>query len=255
MSKRPYSFQGGESKSKRRKGRQLTASDVLAKATDEERAIYDRKKIMQLQFKHELLPEFIEDEETQKHITTARMQDEVYQNGFKRYVTIDELEANPKDFPKTVLCLETKIIPLEKHFRYVPNEQWNLRRQNLAVLRQFRNLSVRRYEFLSQQNPMSAFNCYPVALKLWKDYMSNNNRKIDANDYKITDVEECRKFLKKAKEEQVTKEVFCALSSLRGTPEAIETTPQDEVLFAKLKYKIKPNISQLLQENLVITKQ
>ena len=102
---------------------------------------------------------------------------------------------------------------------------------------------------------MSAFNCYPVAFKLWKDYMLSENRKIDANDYKTADVEKCKIFLKKAKEEQVTKEVFCALSSLKGTPEVKETTPQDRVLYAKLKDKIKPDISQLLQETLVITKQ
>ena len=254
MPKRQYPFEGNESQPKKRKSRPFTTAGVLARATDEERAIYDQKKIMQRQHGYELKPQFIDDEVTQLDISTARMLDEVYENGFKRYVTIDQLEANPKDFPKIILSLETKIIPHEKYYRYVPKENWKLRRQNLAVLRQFRNLSVRRYEFLSQQNPMSAFNCYHAAFKLWKDYMLSKNRKIDANDYKTADVEECKRFLMKAKEEQVTKEVFCALSSLKGTPEAMETTPQDQALYAKLKDKIMPDISQLLQEKLVITK-
>ena len=257
MSKRQYPFEAEESrKKKRRTGkRYLSASDVLKNATEEERTIYDQKVMMRNQHKYELLPQFIDDEETQNDISTARILDEVYKNGFKKCVTIDELEDNPKDFPKTILSLDTKIIPNEKHYRYVPTENWKLRRQNLAVLRQFRRLSVRRYEFLSQQNPMSAFNNYPIALKLWKEYMANNERKIDVNDYKTTNVKECKRFLEKAKQEQVTNEVFCALSSLRGTPEMKETTPQDEMLFAKLKGKIRLNISQLLQENLVITEQ
>ena len=215
-----------------------TTSDVLKTATAEERAIYEKKKTMRNELNYELLPQFIDDEETQIHISTARMMDEIYKNGFKRYVTIDELQANPKDFPKTILSLDTKIIPHERHYRYVPKENMKLRRRNQAVLRQFRNSSVHRYRNLLKQSPMTAFNSYPDALKLWKEYMALKKRRIDANDYKITSVEECERFLEKAKQERVTNEVFCALSSLRGTPEAKETTPQDETLFEKLKDKI-----------------
>ena len=257
MSKRQYPFEAEESKKKKRRTgkRYLSASDVLKDATDEERAVYDQKIKLRNQHKYELLPQFIDDEVTQKDISNARIMDEVFDNGFKNCVTIDELEDNPKDFPKTILSLETKIIPNEKRYRYVPTENWKLRRQNLTVLRQFRKSSVHRYKHLLEQNPMMAFNSYPIALKLWKEYMANNNRKIDIKDYMITDVDKCKRFLAKAKEELVTNEVFCALSSLRGTSEAKETTPQDEKLFAKLNGKIKLNISQLLQENLVINEQ
>ena len=247
MSKRSYPFNGGPSQftgpsKKKRKGRMLSEQDVLENATFEERFILNQKRTMKTQLSQDLLPEYVDDEETQKEISAARMMDEIYKTCWKRTVTIEQLENNPKDFQKTVMSLDVKIVPKETHYRYVRKENWELRRQNLQVRRQFRHLTVRRYEFLAERNPMSAFNCYPVAFQSWRNFMQNSDMDIDAKKYKdLIDVDECRRFLEKAKEELVTNEVFCALSSLRGTANEPETTPQDKMLFVRLKNKMTSN--------------
>ena len=247
MSKRSYPHYGGPSQfmgpsKKRRKGKTLSVQDVLDNATCEERLIFNQKQAMQAKLKEELLPEYAKDDATQKEISTARMMDEIYQTPWKRTVTIGKLQSNPKDFAKIVMSLEIKIVPNEEYYRYVTKENWEQARYNNQVRRQFRQLTVRRYEYLAEGNPMSAFNCYSVPFQLWKDFMKNNGQEISAREYKsMININECRKFLEKAKEELVTNEVFCALSSLKGTVNKPETTPQDKMLYERLKNKMTSN--------------
>ena len=57
----------------------LSEQDVLENATFEERFILNQKRTMKAQLNQDLLPEYVDDEETQKEISAARMMDEIYQ--------------------------------------------------------------------------------------------------------------------------------------------------------------------------------
>ena len=117
------------------------------------------------------------------------------------------------------------------------------------VRRQFRNLSVKRYEALLAGDPSTAFNCYCEAFKRWKEYMKNQNKPMDQCKYINGTKEYCKIFLDKAKEELVTGEVFCALSSLHGSLQAPFETPQDKILHQHLKDKLVLKKSKLNSEN------
>ena len=241
MSKRKQShqdFRGPRKKPKRLGPKDYTTSIVLGLATPEEREIYNEKKKMQEHLTHGLSPVYFDNKDVQKEITFARIADETYETPWIRTVTIEHLINNPSEFAKTVMTLDTKIIPSERNYRYIPPYEFEPRREQNTVLRQFRVLTIRRYEYLLDDLASQAFNCYPVPFQLWKDSMSHQGLSTNQNKFKIHDYERCEMFLELAKKELVINEVYHPLSSLKGTLKNPIATPQDKRLFEKLKGKL-----------------
>ena len=241
MSKRKQSYQeirGPRKKSKRLGPKDYTTTIVLGLATHDERKIYDEKKKMQESLSYGLGPCYFKDEDAQKEIAFARIADETYQTPWIRAVTIDHLKNNPSEFAKTIMTLDTKIIPSESHYKYIPQFEFEPRKEQNTTLRQFRVLTIKRYEYLLEDMASQAFNCYPVPFQLWKDSMSQQGLNTSANKFKIHDYGRCEMFLNQAKKELIINEVYHPLSSLKGTMENPIATPQDRTLLEKLKGKL-----------------
>ena len=144
--------------------------------------------MMQRTLKQDLLPEYHEDLATQNAIAEARMFDEIFDNCWKSYMTVSQLESDPANFAKNVLNLEVKIIPNERNYYYVPEANTALRTKNSQVRRQFRHLTLKRYQHLQDGNPIEAFNLYSVGFKLFKeDYYTKNffasGQKLNPQDF------------------------------------------------------------------------
>ena len=236
MSKRKrdcQEFGAPRKRTKTLRPRDYTTFHVLQNASAEEREIYHQKRRMQTQLEQDLSPVYYDDEQAQKEIMFARIADETYQNPWIRAVSFDYLKTNYNEFAKLVMSLDVKIIPSERYYKYIPITRHDLRKDQNSVLRQFRVLNIKRYEYLLEDLSTQAFNCYSVPYQLWKESMNRQGISTEQGKYRIQDKDRCRLFLEHAKRELVTNEVFHPLSSLTTV-----TTPQDKRLYEKLKDKL-----------------